>query len=178
MSAAKPPLSTSPVTANRTVSPRMPGVSRASVTCECSHAANRIRSIPISPPSAAVAGSMPRTPRSRRRGHVARTTVQTRCVPEVATELLQVGYDTPTLRVAAGLLSPQLDEAHELFGRALAERTSAAASRRLARRYYVATFASCLSLLLFSLSLAQTGAALVRSGSVSHTSAWYWRVDT
>ena len=42
-------------------------------------------------------------------------------VPELATALLEEGYDTPTLRVAAGLLPSELDEAHTLFGRALAE---------------------------------------------------------
>ena len=42
-------------------------------------------------------------------------------VPEIATELLQRGHDTPSLRVAAGLLPSELDEARELFGRALAE---------------------------------------------------------
>jgi hypothetical protein len=42
-------------------------------------------------------------------------------VPELATELLLEGHDTPSLRVAAGLLASELDEAHELFGRVLAE---------------------------------------------------------
>jgi hypothetical protein len=42
-------------------------------------------------------------------------------VPEVATELLEAGHDTPSLRVAAGLLPSDLDDAHQLFGRALEE---------------------------------------------------------
>ena len=42
-------------------------------------------------------------------------------VPVVACELLQEGLDTPSLRVAAGLLRGELDEAHQVFGRALAE---------------------------------------------------------
>lgn len=42
-------------------------------------------------------------------------------VPELATGLLREGHDTPSLRVAAGLLPSELDEAHDVFGRALSE---------------------------------------------------------
>jgi hypothetical protein len=42
-------------------------------------------------------------------------------IPVLAIELMLAGYDTPSLRVAAGLLPGELDGAHELFGRMLAE---------------------------------------------------------
>src|SRR4051812_33865605 len=42
-------------------------------------------------------------------------------IPALAIELILAGYDTPSLRVAAGLLPGELYGAHELFGRTLAE---------------------------------------------------------
>ncbi|HEY4277392.1 MAG TPA: hypothetical protein VGM91_04170 [Conexibacter sp.] len=62
-------------------------------------------------------------------------------IPALATELMLAGNDTPSLRAAAGLLSTELDAAHEVFGRALAElgyereRDSRGRGRALAREY-------------------------------------------
>jgi hypothetical protein len=42
-------------------------------------------------------------------------------VPGIACELLAEGVDSPSLRVAAGLLPGELDDAHEVLGRALRE---------------------------------------------------------
>lgn len=42
-------------------------------------------------------------------------------IPEVATAMLVAGYDSDALRVTAGLIPAELDEAHEWFGKVLRE---------------------------------------------------------